>query len=163
MNARRTLTKSVIYGWDMRLKVDNGFYKFYPIASHELDLLKAEGFDVVSQEDYFTFPLLAALPAYSIEAIDYSGIIAAVTYSGTPELVLLNNKFVYDLKTRTLKNLANIAGVVDYMESDIIYFNGLPQMGCFMKDKKRLKGFSGYWDLMGSGIITAEALEYYAD
>lgn len=147
----------------MQLKVDNGYYKFYPIASHELDLMKAAGFDVVKKGDYFTFPFLAALPEYSIESIDYSGINANMTYSGTVDLVLLNNKFVYDIESESLKNLASLSGTVDYTQSDIIYFNGLPQAGCFMQGNKRLKGFSGYWDLMGSGIITAEALEYYAD
>lgn len=147
----------------MRIKVDNGYYRFYPIASHELYLLKAAGYEVVKKDDCFTFPLLAELPAYSIAGIDYGGVKASVTYSGTSDLVLHSNKFVYELNTGTLKNLASITGVVDYMESDIIYFNGLPQIGCFMKNKKRLKGFSGYWKLMGSGIITAEALEYYAD
>lgn len=146
----------------MKIKVDNGYYRFYPIASHELDLLKAVGFDVIKKEDYFTFPLLAALPAYSIEGIVYGGITANATYSGTVELVLLNNKFIYDISSGALKNLTSVTGSVKYKESDIVYFDGLPQSGCFMQGK-RLRGFSGYWDLMGSGIITAEALEYYAD
>ena len=29
----------------MKIKVDNGYYRFYPIASHELYLLKAAGYD----------------------------------------------------------------------------------------------------------------------
>ncbi len=147
----------------MKIKVDNGYYRFYPIASHELYLLKAAGYEVVKKDDYFTFPLLAELPAYSIAGIDYGGVKANVTYSGTSDLVLLKNKFIYDIKAEKLRSLTDTTGMIDYTQDDIVYFNGLPQIGCFMKNKKRLKGFSGYWKLMGSGIITAEALEYYAD
>ena len=146
----------------MRLKIENGFYKFYPIASHELVLLAAQGFEVVQNKDYFTFPFLRDLPAYSIEGIDYAGITAAKTHSGTPQQVLLENKFIYDLQTKTLKSLEMFNVKQSYSKSDIFYFTSLPQAGAAMKDGK-LKSLSGYWLLLGSGLITAEDIEYYAN
>lgn len=181
---------NAIYGLDiMWLKIENGFYKFYPIAAHELDLLASQGFEVVMHKDFFTFELLKRLPMYSIEGLNYGGLKAKTTYSGTVEQVLLKNKFVYDLRSKaprskapgskasskassntpgnaesgTLKDMSSVTINIDYTVSDKVYFDELPQIGGFMKDHRRLRGFSGYWKLMGSGIITAESLEYYVD
>jgi hypothetical protein len=170
----------------MRLKIENGYYKFYPVSAHELDLLAARGIEVVMHKDFFTFKLLKRLPMYSIEGIKYGGLKAKTTYSGTVEQVLFENKFVYDLGSKApgslapgnfvpsnglgkegsgerLKDVSSITNNIEYGVSDKVYFEGIPQIGGFMKDRRRLRGFSGYWKIVGSGIITAESLEYYVD
>jgi hypothetical protein len=155
----------------MRLKIENGYYKFYPVAAHELDLLLAQGFEVVTCKDFFTFELLKKLPMYSIEGLNYGGLKAKTTYSGTVEQVLFENKFVYDLRSTapgsgnagSLKDVSSITTSIDYIVSDKVYFEKIPQIGGFMKGRRRLRGFSGYWKLMGSGVILAESLEYYVN
>jgi hypothetical protein len=156
----------------MRLKVENGYYKFYPTCAHELELLTAKGFSVVAHKDFFTFELLKSLPFYSIEGLNYGGIKAKKTYSDTVEQVLLENKFAYNLSSKapiiTLTDISKVTINIDYYFSDNVYFEELPQIGGFMNEpnstkNRRLRGFSGYWKLMGSGIILAESLEYYAN
>ena len=147
----------------MRLKIENGFYKFYPVSPHELTLISAQGFEIVPCKDFFTFPFLQTLQSYSIEGIDYHGITAIKTYSGTPEEVLLKNRFVYDLKSKALKNLDSIVSVLKYAEDTALIFNELPQAGANIYKNKKIKNLSGYWNVMGSGVIVAEAVEFYVD
>ncbi|MDR2426820.1 MAG: hypothetical protein LBD46_06570 [Endomicrobium sp.] len=145
----------------MRLKLENGFYRFYPYYVKELELLKAEGFDVVPCKDFFTFPFLATLKNYSIEGQNYHDLTAKITYSGRIEELFLKNNFVYDLESKTLKNINAVSLTINETISDFIYFDKLPQAGGFMRNKKRLKSFSGRWLLFGSAIIVADTVEYY--
>lgn len=145
----------------MRLKIENSFYKFYPISKHELDLLKNRGFSVEPYRDYFTFPILKSLNKYSIENLPYSNTAAIATYCGRAEDVLLQNKLVLDLSLQILKPLSLIVSRLDYSVLDFFMFNGLPQCGAFMKNGKRLKSMSGYWRLQSSGAVIGEAVEYY--
>jgi len=70
------------------------------------------GVDLVSDRDFFTFPLLKGAPTLSIQGAQYLGATAIKTYSGHPWEVMKQNNLVYNLSTKTMVQKSTISTLI---------------------------------------------------
>lgn len=134
----------------MRIICQKGFYKFFPQEIGDIKRFEAKtGTALIECEDYFTFPVLAALPNFSILGQIYSGVILGLkTYAGKREEVLAQNGLTYHVKLKRLILASTFAGFtkMKYDYSNFIIMNELPQ-AYFYDDRGLITGFSGILDL----------------
>jgi len=145
----------------MKVIIENGYYKFYPLFGFEITLAESNGLSLVQNGDYFTFPLLAGLKTYSLEGQDYHGVNAIKTYSGRPEDVLLQNKLAYDYKGNKLISIDTFFQQAQYRAAETYFFDDLPQAGSMTRNGQKIQNLSAEWDISGSMLITIEDIKFY--
>ncbi|MDR0676042.1 MAG: hypothetical protein LBF97_03260 [Elusimicrobiota bacterium] len=137
----------------MKIICESSYYKFYPKSSAELNNFEYSVSELVQVKDYWTFKELANLENYSIKAWNFQDVVATKNYCGRIEDVLFENKIIFELKTKQLKNLATITDKLIYYSMDYIFCDILPQAGYYI-GKQQLRSFWGYFDARGSGKWT---------
>jgi len=134
----------------MRIICEKGFYKFFPQEVGDIKRFEAKtGYSLVQSEDYFTFPVLAALPNFSIVGQPYSGLIVGLkNYAGKREEVMAQNGLTYHVKLKRLLLASSFAGFtkMKYDYSNFIVMGELPQ-AYFYDDSGLITGFSCVLDL----------------
>lgn len=134
----------------MRIICENGFYKFFPEKIAEVKRFQTKfGVELVECEDYFTFPVLAALPNYSFIGHVYSGVIVGLAnYAGKREEVMAANGLTYHIGLKRLILRASFSGFtkLDYVVSNYIFTNTLPQ-AYFYDNNGLITGFNGFVDV----------------
>lgn len=134
----------------MRIICEKGFYKFFPQNIGEIARYqKRFGAELVPCEDYFTFPVLAALPNFSFIGQIYSGtILGLANHAGKKEEVMAANGLTYHVQLKRLILSSTFAGFnkMNYSFSNFIIMNTLPQ-AYFYDDAGLITGFNGFVDL----------------
>lgn len=134
----------------MRIICENGFYKFFPEKIAEVKRFQTKfGIELVPCEDYFTFPVLAALPKFSFIGHPYSGVILGLAnYAGKREEVMAANGLTYHILLRKLILKSTFAGFkkLEYVISNYIFLNTLPQV-YYYDDYGLITGFNGFVDV----------------
>jgi hypothetical protein len=147
----------------MKIICDRGFYKFYSDSSYEVKVLENVFDDLVLQDDYLTFEILANLQDYSIKGLKYENLTAKKNYAGKVIDVLEANDFVYDFINKKLVNVKAITVSIGFFDMDTYTgFENIAMSGQWI-NKKQIKSYSGYIDIAGSGILTVEKISYYED
>ena len=150
-----------MYGWDMRLICENGFYKFYPDYIGEVMLWEnRNGIKLYNKGDFFTFKDLKDFPNYSLKGqIIVGENNALVNYTGRPEDVMFKNKLTFNLKTATITRADAIIQNLDYVSGAYLTFPKLPQAFALDEDLQPITGFSGFADVK-MGTYKVERLFY---
>lgn len=133
----------------MRIICETGFYKFFPETIAEVKRLSTKyGIELVQCEDYFTFPILAALPKFSFVGHPYSGtILGLANHAGKREEVLAANGLTYSVSlNRLLLSSTLVFNKMNYSYSNYIVMNTLPQ-AYYYDNTGLITGFSGFVDL----------------
>lgn len=132
----------------MRIICDNGYYKFYPEATNELVLFEDRyKVALVKVDDFYTYPLLAALPDYSIQGQEYGGLPAIINYAGRPWDVFRQNKLNYDAENgKIISN--STRGIVDEQPTNYTWIVvGIPSAFSELADKTVISGFEGWFNV----------------
>jgi len=134
----------------MRIVCEKGFYKFFPQNVAEIARFQrnySKDLILAQVEDYFTFPILAALPNYSFAGQFYSGILPAlVNYSAKREQVLAENGYAFYQKTQNLILKSLIFEKANHFESNYIFSDSLPQAYSYDSIGK-IESFYGFVDV----------------
>jgi len=135
----------------VRIVCETGFYKFFPDTIAEVKRFSTKyGVELVQCEDYFTFPILAALPKFSFIGHPYSGtILGLANHAGKREEVLAANGLTYSvsLNRLILSSSPNLVfKKMDYFYSNYFIMNTLPQAYNY-DDNGLITGFNGFVDV----------------
>jgi len=133
----------------MRIICETGFYKFYPNSIAEVKRFGTKyGIELVECEEYFTFPILAALPKFSFIGHPYSGVILGLAnHAGKREEVLHANGLAYSVSlNRLILSSTLVFKKINYDYSNYIVMNTLPQAYNY-DDNGLITGFSGFVDI----------------
>lgn len=143
----------------MRVTCQNGFYKFYPDYIGELKLYTSkQGFNLVAEGDYYTFPSLKALPDYSFIGWPIGNALGKVNFAGSKWDVMEKNGLVYSPKLGVVDKILNVGTQEVINGSAITYTLTLPLAGRFI-GLQRIKGFTGFW-FMDYNRYQIERFEY---
>ena len=130
----------------MRIICETGFYKFFPEKIAQIKRFQTKfGIELVPCEDYFTFPILAALPKFSFIGHPYSGLIVGLAnHAGKREEVLAANGLTYSVNLNRLVLASTLVfKKIDYSYSNFIFSNTLPQVYNY-DDNGLITGFNGF-------------------
>ena len=128
----------------MKVICENGYYKFYPQKTGDLILNRLK---LVAVKDYFTFPALAELPAYSIQNQLFWGVIPAEkTFCGRPEELLKVNSLTFNLELNTITPTRLVLNLADYASGAYKSSPNLIQAYSF-DGLKRISGFTAFLDV----------------
>lgn len=145
----------------MKIKCENGFYKFFPQNAMELKAFESRyNFKLKYCRGFWTFPSLADFPDYSFAGHILTGIIPAIiNFSGTPEEVFKKNNLTYNLKLEIIMPKASILTYLDYDLGNYNSSKELPQAFGFDKDGDKITGFEAFVDV-GLGLFKIERFFY---
>ena len=94
-------------GWAMKLRIDKGFYKFYPTFVGEVKLWENKtGVRLYPCRDFWTFESLSKFPNFSFTGQPIAGFAGIVNFAGLPETVMAKNKLTYNIKEGTITQRA---------------------------------------------------------
>jgi hypothetical protein len=98
----------------MRVLCRHGHIAFFPRYEYEIFIYN-DMFDASLERcgDYYTFPLLAEAPDFSLIGKSYLGLPALVRYEGNPWEIMRENGFVYNITLGTLVPKALITSSVN--------------------------------------------------
>jgi len=131
----------------VRITCTHGYFKFEESRLGQIsDLMAIFEFELISVEDYFTFPLLAEAKDYSIIGADYLGATAIKTFEGKPWEVMRQNKLIYDFNLDAVMPINSISRSVE-LSSTSRYFiaNGLILPGSVTEDGSRVTDYSAWF------------------
>ena len=134
----------------MKLRCNNGFYKFYPDFVGEIKLWENKnGVRLYPREDFWTFKDLAEFPNFSFTGQPLFGLIPAiVNYAGRPEEVLAKNKLTFNVKMGTITPRALVLiNRLDYAGGAFLTFPSLPQAFALDDDLQNVSGFEAFVDV----------------
>lgn len=132
----------------MIIKCEHGYYKFFTAAPNELYRFKMVfGVELAPKDDYFTFAELANLDPYTLQGQAFANLTAKCSIADCFGKVFKANGFVFDLKSKSLKDIGEIKAVLNLYKSysGTLSLTTIPQAGGFY-DGKRLLSFSGVLD-----------------
>lgn len=133
----------------MKINCENGFYKFYPEGSEELNIFADRfGVELVRMGDFFTFPALAALPDYSIEGQLFGGIVASINYAAAPWVVFARNRLKYDLENGIIISSDKIDTVGERSTGYNWVVTGIVPAFAQLNDKTIISGFNGFYNVI---------------
>lgn len=142
--------KIQMYGLDMKLICENGFYKFFPSFVGEVKLWENKnGIKLFKVRDFWTFESLASFPNYSFAGQFVFGIIPAlVNYAGSPEEVLAKNQLTYNVKLGTITPRAMVVlQRLNYANGAYLTFPNIPQAFALDQDLQPVSGFEAFIDV----------------
>jgi hypothetical protein len=131
----------------MLIKCLHGYFKFYEKKSGELsDFMTLTGFDLVPQDDYYTFSALKDAPKYSLLGKTYLNSIAIMTYEGDPWVIMKQNQLVYDFSLGVVVPKLVVTRLVE-IERTRNYFvsNGLILPGSLTDRGTRVTDYSAWF------------------
>lgn len=132
----------------MKIICDHGFYKFYPEKQEDLFLFTNYlGIELRKKDDYYTYPLLAELPNFSIRPNLYGLAPSIKTFEGSPSQIMKENNLVYNLATGTLVTVESIlySGQLKSLGRKWISERAMIQAGMII-GSGRIKTFDGVFD-----------------
>lgn len=135
----------------MTIKCLHGYFKFNETKMGEVsDFISLFELDLVSKNDYYTFPELASAPDYAIKGGFYLGAIVTKTFEGEPWDIMRENKLVYNFLTKRVVPLQSVTQRPVINQAANYYFSdGLLLPGSVRDDGLRVTDYSaGY--LFGS-------------
>lgn len=87
----------------MRISCEHGYYSFWPDREEDLFLFTNYlGITLVKKDNYYTYPILADLPNYTIIPKIFGLFPSDKTFEGTPKEIMKELGLVYNLSTGTL-------------------------------------------------------------
>lgn len=134
----------------MRVICRNGFFSFYPERSSDVtEFCSYFEIDLVRMEDFYTFPILAEIPNYSIQGAPLSNLVANKTYEGKPWEVLRENRMVYSIEGEILVPMISVVDTVDLYLSNFYYIAQavLIQPGARSRSGKKIVSYDAQMDL----------------
>lgn len=94
----------------MRILCRHGHFSFFQAYPGEIaEFAQYWETELVRVEGFYTFPLLAEAPEYSLKGKSFLGLTAVKTFEGTPWEIMRENGFVYSLAEKSLVPKASIA------------------------------------------------------
>lgn len=100
------------------------FYQGYPGEMAEfMDYWKVE---LERSGEFYTFPLLAKAPKYSIQGKPYLGLPAKVTFEGEPWEVLRENGFVFSVALKRLVPKEAVVTPLELAQTEFYYLADFP-------------------------------------
>lgn len=155
-------SKQTKSGWDMKLIIDKGFYKFYPTFVGEVKLWENKtGVRLYPCRDFWTFETLVNFPNYSFKGQPlYGGFSGVVNFAGLPEEVMSKNKLTYNTKKGKITKRADAEiQNLDYATGAYMTFPIIPQCFALDHDKEVVTGLEVYVDVR-LGTYKVERLFY---
>ena len=145
----------------MKIKCENGFYKFFPQNAMELKAFESRyNYKLKYWRGFWTFPSLVNFPDHSFVGHNLTGIIPAIiNFSGRPEEVFKKNNLTYNLKLEIITPKAAILTYLDYDLGNYMSSKELPQAFGFDKDGDKISGFEAFLDV-GLGLFKIERFFY---
>lgn len=130
----------------MRVLCRHGHFAFYQAYSGEVaEFTNYFGLTLERDGEFYTFPLLAGAPDYSLAGKAYLGLAAVKTFEGIPWEVLKENGFVYNIATgKIVPKLSIIAQTSPVLSG---YY--------FISDSKLIQ--PGSRDKLGNQILSYDA------
>jgi hypothetical protein len=138
-----------MYGADMRVICELGFYKFFPDYIGEVMLWQnRNGTRLYPKDDYFTFEALKDFQNYSFTGQLIGLLPAIANYEGTPWGTLAKNKLTYNIKLGTITPRATASiKRLNYATGAFISTPELPQAFALDEDLQPITGFSAFVDV----------------
>lgn len=134
----------------MKLRIKNGFYKFFPEYVGEIKLYENKtGLKLYPMRDFWTFQILTLVPNWSFINHPLIGDIkGAVNFAGLPEDVLAKNQLTYNVKTGTITTRAQASlQTLDFATGAFLTFPTLPQAYARDMDKESISGLEAFVDV----------------
>lgn len=139
---------------EMKIINEFGYYKFYPESENELLFFSERfGVDLVRVGDYYTYPVLAALPDYSIQGAPYGGIAAKINYAGTPAEVFAQNGLKYDTENGKIISNDTVEPVGEQPTNYNWVVIGVPPAFAETADKRLITGYQGFMNVVKNYTI----------
>ncbi len=111
----------------MRVICRHGHYAFYPRKTSDIyQFANSFDFDLVREEDYFTFAALKGAPRYSLAGSPYLDVPALETFEGNPWDVMRENDFVYNVDSEILVPKASVMATVEISQKGLFYVTNVP-------------------------------------
>jgi hypothetical protein len=133
----------------MRISCLHGFFRFYEDYPGECsEFADLYGFDLVFENDYFTFETLSDADDYSIVGKTFCGAIATKNYAGLPWEIMRENSLVYNFNLDQVVPIATITTIAKILFAGSSYsFDGLVMPGSLLSDGSRIKDYSARFSL----------------
>ncbi len=146
----------------MKLRIESGFYKYFPDYVGEIKLYEQRtGLKLYPMRNFWTFQILTLLPNYSFKNHKLIGEIKGiVNYAGLPEEVLTKNQLTYNVKNGTITDRAEASlQTLDFANGAFLTFPTLPQAYARDADKQQITGLEAFVDAR-LGMYKVERLVY---
>ncbi len=135
----------------MRVMSRHGFVSFHPRSITDVVVFTDFfGIQLVSEDDYYTYPALKGLKRYSIKGSSFGGLTAVASYEGRhPWQVMKANGFVYSLALGKLVPKTTISTVVNPILVDEGFFvcqTPMLQSGSVNAVAQRILSFEGFFN-----------------
>ena len=133
----------------MRVICRHGHYAFYPRRAGDLAaFVNRFSQELVSFDDYFTFPLLAGAKEYSLKGANFLNLPATETFAGKPWEIMKANGFVYNIQTKLLVQAASIIASTNVYRTGLYYTSesSLIQAGSLNAGGVKLLSYDGEYN-----------------
>lgn len=130
--------------WRLTIKCIHGYFMFNETKMGELsDFMNLFTLELVSKNNYYTFPALANAPKYSVEGGNYLDAPALKTFEGEPWEVMKENGLVYNFILKKVVPIESIIQRPNIKEATNYYFSdGLLLPGSVTDDGLRVTDYS---------------------
>jgi hypothetical protein len=131
----------------MKVSCQHGFFKFWEAKAGQIsDFISTYGFDLISENDYFTFSFLSDAPKYSIAGGEYLGALATKTFEGEPWEVMRENNLVYDFNLDKVVLIETIIQPVQLKTTDrYILADGMILPGSLTDAGERVTDYAAFY------------------
>jgi hypothetical protein len=131
----------------MKIRCLHGYFIFEELKPGQLsDFMSLFGFDLVAQDDHFTFAALAGAPRYSILGGTYLGAPAIKTFEGHPWQIMRENQIVYNFNLGLVLPIVSTTQVIKLNQgSNYFLSSGLIQPGSVTEDGSRVKDYAAFY------------------
>lgn len=111
----------------MRVLCRHGHIAFYPRQATEIArFTQYFGVELERVRDFYTFPLLAEAPDFSLEGLAYLDVPALATFEGEPWDVMRENGFVYNVDKESIVRKETILTQINSPLVGQFYLPGVP-------------------------------------
>lgn len=131
----------------MQVKCQHGFFKFFEQRVGEIAKFSSlTEFELVPENDYFTFDFISDAPKYALIGGEYLGAQVTKTFEGEPWEIFEENKLVFDFSQDLVLPILSVVKSVELFASDNYYIsNGLILPGSVTDDGQRVTDYSAYF------------------
>jgi hypothetical protein len=131
----------------MLIKCLHGYFKFYESKSGEIsDFMTLSGFDLVPQDDYYTFSALKDAPKYSLLGKPYINFPAIKTYEGEPWVIMKQNQLVYHFGLGLVVPKLAVIQLIELAKTRNCYVaSGLILPGSLTVEGQRVTDYSAWY------------------